>query len=105
MFDVLPTQITRLRGSGDAAACVDAAVGWGRVCAAAEAQRLSAIAEFRWMKTMMWSPRSVSPSVFLPAGPWGAHSDMSSSTDARKVTAIWTIRSPGLTAAPPTPQI
>jgi hypothetical protein len=46
MFDVLPTQITRLRGSGDAAACVDAAVGWGRVCAAAEAQRLSAIAEF-----------------------------------------------------------
>ncbi|WP_264034823.1 hypothetical protein [Mycolicibacterium murale] len=35
MFDVLPTQITQLRGSGDAAACVDAAVGWGRVCAAA----------------------------------------------------------------------
>lgn len=46
MFDALPTQITQLRGSGDAAACVDAAVGWARVCAAAEAQRLSTIAEF-----------------------------------------------------------
>jgi hypothetical protein len=43
MFDVLPTQITRLRGSGDAAACVDAAVGWGRVCAAAEDMSLWAV--------------------------------------------------------------
>jgi hypothetical protein len=46
MFDSFPAVIDGLRGSGDAAALVDAAVDWGKVCAAAEAQRLSIIAEF-----------------------------------------------------------
>jgi hypothetical protein len=46
MFENLPAVIDGLRGSGDAAALVDAAVDWGKVCAAAEAQRLSIIAEF-----------------------------------------------------------
>jgi hypothetical protein len=46
MFESLPAVIDGLRGSGDAAALVDAAVDWGKVCAAAEAQRLSIIAEF-----------------------------------------------------------
>jgi hypothetical protein len=46
MFESLPAVIDGLRGSTDAAALVDAAVDWGKVCAAAEAQRLSIIAEF-----------------------------------------------------------
>jgi hypothetical protein len=46
MFESLPAVIDGLRGSSDAAALVDAAVDWGKVCAAAEAQRLSIIAEF-----------------------------------------------------------
>jgi hypothetical protein len=46
MFESLPAVIDGLRGSTDAAALVDAAVDWGKVCAAAEAQRLLIIAEF-----------------------------------------------------------
>ncbi|WP_197380833.1 HNH endonuclease signature motif containing protein [Mycolicibacterium mengxianglii] len=46
MFDSLPVEVSVLRGSGDAAPLVDAAVGWGRVAAAAEAQRLACIAEW-----------------------------------------------------------
>jgi hypothetical protein len=46
MFESLPAVIDGLRGSSDAAALVDAAVDWGKDCAAAEAQRLSIIAEF-----------------------------------------------------------
>jgi hypothetical protein len=46
MFESLPAVIDGLRGSGDAAALVAAAVGWGKFTAAGEAQRLSIIAEF-----------------------------------------------------------
>jgi hypothetical protein len=46
MFESLPAVIDGLRGSGDAAALVDAAVDWGKTGAACEAQRLSIIAEF-----------------------------------------------------------
>lgn len=46
MFEEFPVVIDGLRGSADAARLVDAAVDWGKVCAAAEAQRLAIIAEF-----------------------------------------------------------
>lgn len=46
MFDRLPAEISALRGGAGAAPFVDAAVGWARMAAMSEAQRLACIAEW-----------------------------------------------------------